>query len=263
MREGGVIINADASQVYADLRIVTARPTVADEAAAPHRLYGIADAADPWSAARWAAAARAEVERAWAGGAVPILVGGTGLYLRALLQGVAAVPEIDPDIRANIRALPLAEARAALEAEDPGAAARLHPNDTQRTLRALEVVRATGRTLASWQADGSSGLANAADVIGELIAPSRDVLTARADARVDAMLAEGALDEVAALAARRPPETVPAMRAIGVPPLIAHIRGVLDLEQAVTRWKLDTRQYIKRQSTWFRNQRADLVDDVS
>ncbi len=259
MREDGIIINADASQLYADLRIVTARPSHADEKAAPHRLYGIADAADPWSAARWAAAAWAEVERAWSIGAVPILVGGTGLYLRALLRGVAPVPAIDPDIRAAVRALSPAEARVALEAEDPSAATRLHPHDTQRTLRALEVVRATGRTLAAWQAEGAAGLAERADVIGEIFTPPRDALVRRADARVFAMLAEGALAEVAALAARQLPQTLPAMRAIGVPPLAAHIGGMLSLEQATMRWQLDTRQYIKRQSTWFRNQRADIL----
>lgn len=250
----GVIINADASQVYGCLRIVTARPTKGEEAQAPHRLYGVVDPSDACSAATWAGMARAEVRAAWEAGRLPILVGGTGLYLRTLLDGVAPVPEINPAIRAAVRALPPTEVRAALEAEDPAVAARLHPNDPQRNARALEVVRATGRSLLHWQSLPGDGLGPEAALEGLVVTLPRTQLHARADARVVAMLAAGALEEVRALAARGLIDTLPAMRAIGVPPLLAYLRGELSLGAALERWKLDTRHYIKRQETWFRNQ---------
>jgi tRNA dimethylallyltransferase len=253
VRSDGVVINADASQLYADLRILTARPAPADEAAAPHRLYGIVDAGDACSAARWAARATAEIDAAHAAGRLPILTGGTGLYLQTLLDGVAPVPPVPDNIRSTVRALDPETLTAALAVEDPAMAARLHPNDRQRRARALEVVRATGRSLLDWQAEPGTGLAAHLDVHAFVLDVPRAELHARADARFDAMLAAGALDEVRALAARRLDPALPAMKAIGVPPLLAHLAGDMPLADARIRAILDTRQYIKRQDTWFRN----------
>ena len=163
-RIGGVVVNADASQVYRDLRILSARPSPADEARVPHRLFGHVDGADSCSAARWAAEARAVIGEVHAAGQVPVLVGGTGLYLRTLLDGIAPVPAIDPAIREAVRALPVAQAHAALAVEDPAAAARLAPADTTRVARALEVVRSTGRPLAAWQAQREGGIGGAVDL---------------------------------------------------------------------------------------------------
>lgn len=247
----GIIINADASQLVADLRILTARPSPQDEARVPHRLYGILDAADPCSAARWAGLARAEIAAAHAAGRLPILVGGTGLYLATLLEGIAPVPPINPAIRADVRALGPAAVRAALEAEDPAMAARLRPSDPQRNARALEVIRSTGRSLAEWQQRRAGGLLGEVRLETLLLLPERTSLVARAEARFDAMLGEGALDEVARLLARNLPADLPAMKALGVPPLAAHLSGAIPLEEAARRAKADTRRYIKRQFTWF------------
>lgn len=253
----GVIVNADASQVYADLQLLSAAPGAAERAEIPHRLFGLLDGAVACTAARWAAMARAEIEGAWGQGRVPILVGGTGLYLRTLLDGIAPVPRIDPDVRLGVRALAPAGARAALEREDPAMAARLHPNDAQRNARALEVMRATGRSLLAWQAAPPQGglLADGQVALeAHVLELPRDRLVARIDARVEAMWAAGALDEVRRLDARGLPDTLPVMRAIGVPPLRALLLGRLGEQEALARWKLDTRQYAKRQATWARNQ---------
>lgn len=252
---GGVLINADASQVYADLNILSAGPTEAERARVSHRLFGTIDGAVACTAAHWAGLARAEIAAAHADGRVPILVGGTGLYLRTLLEGIAPVPGIDGAVRAGVRALPPAEVRALLEREDPVMAARLHPHDAQRNARALEVARATGRSLADWQAaplEGGLGREVALEPL--VIERPRAELVARIDARVEAMWAAGALAEVARLAARGLRADLPVMRAIGVPPLLAHLAGMLTAEEAMARWKLDTRQYAKRQATWLRNQ---------
>jgi tRNA dimethylallyltransferase len=252
---GGVIINADASQLYRDLPVLTAQPDAGARAEVPHRLYGLLDARDVASAAHWATLARTEIEAAWGEDRLPILVGGTGLYLRTLLDGIAPVPAIPAAIRAEVRALPAVAVRRALEAEDPAMAARLHAGDPQRNARALEVVRATGRSLAEWQrAPRTGGLAARAAVSALVLDPPRDRLHARIGARIAAMRAAGALSEVHALAARRLPADLPILRAIGVPPLLAHIRGELTEAEAVARWEQDTRRYAKRQATWFRNQ---------
>lgn len=250
----GVVINADASQLYADLRILTARPTPEEEARAPHRLYGVRDAAAPCSAAEWATLAAAEIDRAHAAGRLPILVGGTGLYLRTLLDGIAPVPPIDPAVRMAVRAMEPADAHAALVREDPVMGARLAPADRQRTMRALEVVRSTGRSLRDWQAMREGGIGHRVTLEAALLLPDRATLYARCDARLDDMIAAGALDEVACIAARDLPPELPAMKAVGVPPLLAHLSGTLPLEAAVEQAKLDTRRYAKRQMTWFRNQ---------
>ncbi|WP_010217547.1 tRNA (adenosine(37)-N6)-dimethylallyltransferase MiaA [Sphingomonas sp. PAMC 26621] len=251
----GIVINADSAQVYRDLRILTARPSPADEARVPHRLFGHIDGAETCSAARWADAARAEVATAHAAGKLPVLVGGTGLYLRTLLDGIAPVPEIDPAIRAAVRAMPVAEAHAALAHADPAAAARLAAADTTRVARALEVVRSTGRPLAAWQAERSGGIAAKVAQSAVVLLPERDWLFERCDARAAAMFDDGAVEEVRILLQRNDiPDDAPIRRAIGVPALAAFVAGTSSREQTLEALRLATRQYAKRQYTWFRNQ---------
>ncbi len=254
-RVGGVVINADASQVYQDLRVVTARPSPLDEARAPHRLFGYVDGAQAWSAARWAADAAVEVDRAIAHRRVPILVGGTGLYLRTLLEGIAPVPDIDPAVRDAVRKYPVADAYEALTNEDPDAAVRLNRQDTTRVARALEVVRSTGRPLAAWQAERVGGIAARFEVRGLVLLPERATLIARCDARLEAMFAQGAVEEVAALLARGDiPDDAPVRRAIGVPDIAAMLAGTISRADALAAAQHATRRYAKRQGTWFRNQ---------
>ncbi|HEY4775269.1 MAG TPA: tRNA (adenosine(37)-N6)-dimethylallyltransferase MiaA [Xanthobacteraceae bacterium] len=255
---GGVILNADAMQVYRDLRIITARPTPEDEARVPHRLYGHVEAGEDYSVGRYlldAAAALAEARRA---GWLPILVGGTGLYFKALTQGLAGVPPIPAALRAAVRARLAAEGPAALHAEltarDPAMAARLAPADRQRMARALEVVLATGRSLADWHREARPPVIEAHAAAAIFLAPERAALYARIDVRFDAMLAAGALEEARALAGRALDPLLPAMKAHGVPWLIRHLAGEMTLEAAATQAKLDTRHYAKRQMTWFRTQ---------
>lgn len=251
---GGTVINADASQVYRDLRIVSARPDAADEARAPHRLFGHIDGAQACSAADWATQAKAEIAAAHEAGSLPILVGGTGMYVRTLLDGIAPVPEIDPAIRAEVRALPVAEARARLVALDPDAAARLDANDTTRIARALEVVLSTGRPLKSWQKDRVGGIGSAVRLAPALLLPPRDWLYARCDRRFEAMFDADGLAEVEALLARALDPALPVMRAIGVPEMAGFLSGDLSRDAATERGQIATRQYAKRQFTWFRNQ---------
>ena len=248
------MVNADASQVYRDLAILSARPTAAEMAGVPHRLFGHVDGAEAYNAARWAADARRALARAWEDDDVPILVGGTGLYLRTLLYGIAPVPDIDPAIRAGVRAMPVAEAHAALAALDPAAAARLSPADAARVARALEVVRSTGRPLADWQQAREGGIADEVALVPLVLLPPRDWLRARCDARLGAMFDAGAADEVAALLARDLDPDLPVMRAIGVPQVAGWLRGELSREEALDRARAATRQYAKRQYTWFRHQ---------
>lgn len=269
-RTGGTIINADASQVYRDLRVLSARPAPAEEARAPHRLFGHVDGADArYSAARWASEARAAIADSIDAGRLPILVGGTGLYLRTLLDGIAPVPEIDTSIRAEIRALRVAEAHAMLTTLDPAAARRLHPADTTRVARALEVVRATGKPLADWQADRIGGIAGTIDLVATVLLPPRDWLDDRIARRLGVMMADGAVDEVCALLARADlPADAPVRRAIGVAEIAAALAGDTTLDEAAARTGLATRQYAKRQYTWFRNQppadwlTTNLMDSV-
>jgi len=255
-RRGGTIINADSAQVYRDLRLVTARPSPEEERRAPHRLSGHVDAADmDYSAARWAAEERAEIDRAAAAGSLPILVGGTGLYLRTLIDGIAPVPPIDPAIRAEVRAMAVADAHRMLTEADPAGAARLNPADTTRIARALEVVRSTGRPIAEWRRAREGGIGDAIDLAALILLPPRDWLNQRIDHRFAAMVEQGAAGEVAALLSRDdvPPEA-PIRRAIGVPELAAAVSGEIDMAEAIARASLATRQYAKRQYTWFRNQ---------
>jgi tRNA dimethylallyltransferase len=251
---GGIVINADSAQVYADLRIISARPTPADEARAAHLLYGYADGANACSAAAWAADAKREIAAAHGAGRLPILAGGTGLYLRTLLDGIAPVPEIDSEIRAGVRALPVADAHAALAREDPGAAHRLRPSDTSRVARALEVVRSTGRPLAEWQQALVGGIGGEVDLRPLLLLPPRDWLQARCDARFAAMLCEEGIEEVRALLARGLSPSLPVMRAIGVREIAGLLSGALTREQALAAGRIATRRYAKRQYTWFSRQ---------
>jgi tRNA dimethylallyltransferase len=252
----GTIINADASQLYADLRIVSARPSADEEARAPHRLYGVLDGDDIANAARWAVMARAEIDAAIAAGRLPILVGGTGMYLGSLIDGIAPVPDIDPEVRAEVRALETADAAEALAREDPALAALLKPADRQRLLRGLEVVRATGRSLRDWQQERVGGIAGDFDVRAMLVDVDRDQLRARVAPRLWTMLDAGALDEVAALVARGLPDDRPVLRALGVAEFAAVLAGTLAREAAVATAAIATQQYQKRQLTWGRG-RAD------
>lgn len=256
-RFGGMVINADSMQVYRELAVLTARPGAAALARAPHALYGFISAAERCSAGRWRDAALEAIGGARKAGLVPILVGGTGLYLRALLDGLSQIPEIPRDVRTRVSALKaaggLAAIRARLAERDPAMAARLRPSDTQRQIRALEVIEATGRSLASFQ--GSAAASPVADkVVRVVLEPPRDALRAACDARFLAMLERGALAEVEALVALGLDPSLPAMKALGVRELTDHLAGRATLEHAVRDAQAATRQYAKRQQTWFRHQ---------
>ncbi|MFM9853269.1 MAG: tRNA (adenosine(37)-N6)-dimethylallyltransferase MiaA [Sphingomonadaceae bacterium] len=248
------IINADASQVYRDLRIISARPSPADEAQARHQLFGYIDGAEACSAARWAQDAIAAIEDAREAGQLPILVGGTGLYITTLLDGIAPVPDIDPAIRATVRAMDVAQAYACLSTEDPPSAARLAPADSTRVARALEVVRSTGRPIKAWQAERVGGIADRINLCPLILRPPRDWLLERCDARFDAMIEQGAVDEVRALLARSLDPQLPVMRAIGVREIAAIIADPARAVEHEAAAKLATRQFAKRQYTWFANQ---------
>ena len=250
----GVVINADSAQVYADLSVLSARPSPDDMQGIEHRLFGAWDGAQACSAADWAERARTEIALLHQEGAIPILVGGTGLYIRTLLDGIAPVPAIDPAVRAGVRALPLAEAHAALVREDPERAALLSPNDSARICRALEVVRSTGRPLAEWHAEPVGGIAGNVALAPMILLPDRSTLYGRCDTRFERMLCGGAIAEVEALLARQLDPALPVMRAIGVPEIAGYLRGDWPLEEAMARGAQATRNYAKRQFTWFRRQ---------
>ncbi|MBS0476305.1 MAG: tRNA (adenosine(37)-N6)-dimethylallyltransferase MiaA [Proteobacteria bacterium] len=262
----GVVINADSAQVYADLEVLSARPSAEEMRGIDHRLFGAWDGARACSAADWATRARAEIAEVQRDGGVPILVGGTGLYIRTLLDGIAPVPPIDPAIRDAARALPVAEAYAALRREDPDRAAQLAPADTTRIARALEVVRSTGRPLAAWQAERIGGIGDQVALHPAVLLPPRDWLYERCDRRFVQMLDHGAIEEVRALLARALDPALPVMRAIGVPEIAALLRGEIDRETLLSRGAQATRNYAKRQFTWFRRQppadwqRLDHID---
>ena len=250
----GVVINADSAQVYRDLRILSARPSREDERRAPHRLYGYRDGAEPCSAADWAAYAAAAVKEVQAMGKLPILVGGTGLYLRTLLDGIAPIPEIDPAVRAAVRALPVAQSFAALEAEDPQAAGSLRPTDATRLARALEVIRSTGRPLAEWQKQRTGGIAGEVALRPLVLLPPRAWLYERCDRRFEAMMAKDGIEEVRRLLGRKLNPLLPVMRAIGVAEVASFLTGESSREKALQAGRTATRQYAKRQYTWFSRQ---------
>jgi tRNA dimethylallyltransferase len=255
---GGAIINADSMQVYRDFRALTARPTPEEESRAPHFLYGHVDAAEHYSAGRWladASRALAEIERA---GRLPIFVGGTGLYFKALSRGLSSMPPVPEAVRAKVRGgaegVAAVELHARLAACDPATAARLRPSDRQRIIRALEIFEATGRPLVEWQASPGKPLIKHGHAISVFLAVDRAELRGRIDARFDKMLAEGALEEVRAFAARKLDPALPAMKAHGAPWLMKHLAGEMSLVEAANGAKADTRKYAKRQETWFRHQ---------
>jgi tRNA dimethylallyltransferase len=253
---GGTVINADSMQVYRDLEVLTAQPEAAERTQVPHRLYGIIDAAEPCSAGRWRALAAAEIERALGQAAIPIVAGGTGLYLQALVEGLAPVPHVPAPVRAEARLLHRRLGgqafRCALAALDPQAARRLTASDAQRLIRAYEVATATGQPLSAWQAEHGPAPDLAAAAI--VLMPPRPALFAACDARFLAMVERGALAEVAALRARQLSPFLPAMKAVGVPELGALLEGRLTQEEAVAAAQQATRRYAKRQYTWFRRQ---------
>jgi len=260
-RLGGVIVNADSMQVYRDLRVLTARPTPAEEARVPHRLYGFVPAAENYSVGRWLLDARSALEAAEGQGRPPIFVGGTGLYFKALLDGLSPVPDVPASIReqwrARARTMTPAALHAALAERDPAMARRLRPSDPQRVARALEVLEATGRSLSAWQAEPGRPLLEPASTLRIVLAPERAALAARIDARFDEMIEAGAVDEVAALAALNLNASLPAMRAHGVRPVMAYLAGGIGLEEAGEATKGEIRRYAKRQLTWARRFMAD------
>ncbi len=253
-RSNGVIVNADSAQVYRDLPILSAAPTKADRKRADHRLYGFMDGADPGSAANWAKAAKAEIDEIQASQRLPILVGGTGMYIRTLLDGIAPVPPIDPAIRNDVRSSALDHNRARLLDLDPEAAERLGPADTARIARALEVVMATGKTLSTWQKDRRGGIGDSSSLHPLVLLPPRAWLYERCNARFAAMLDSGAQEEVAALLRRNLSPDLPVMRAIGVETIAALNEGRLSRPEALIQGGQVTRNYAKRQYTWFNHQ---------
>ena len=257
-KTGGVVINTDSMQVYRDLRVLTARPTLAEEALAPHRLYGHVDAAVNFSAGAWVADAAKILSEANAEKRLPSFVGGSGLYFKALTRGLSAVPPIPAEVRDSVRARLERDGVEALHAEltlrDPASAERLKPRDRARIARALEVVEATGRALTDWHREGLPPLLPPGEFSALFLEPERDALYARIDTRFEAMLSAGALEEVAALAARQLDPLLPAMKAHGVPALIRHLRGDISRDEASEIGRADTRHYAKRQFTWFRHQ---------
>jgi tRNA dimethylallyltransferase len=257
-KTGGVVINTDSMQVYRDLRILTARPTAAEEARAPHRLYGHVDAAVNFSAGAWVTDAAKVLAEARAENRLPIFTGGSGLYFKALTRGLSAVPPISAEVREDVRARLERDGVEALHAElaqkDPVSAERLKPRDRARIARALEVVEATGRSLTDWHREGLPPLLPPGELRALFLAPEREELYERIDARFAVMLGAGALEEVAALAARNLDPLLPAMKAHGVPALIRHLRGEITRDEAAEIGRADTRHYAKRQFTWFRHQ---------
>jgi tRNA dimethylallyltransferase len=257
---GAVIVNADSMQLYADLRVLTARPSAEEEALAEHRLYGVADAADAWSVGRWLRAATALLAELKAQGRPVIVVGGTGLYFRALTQGLADIPPVPDTVRDTVTDRfdreGEAAVRQALADADPDAAARIAPGDRQRLVRALSVHEATGTALSDWARATKPGLAPG-DYEALVLEPDRAELYARCDARLQTMLDQGAMEEVEALAARGLSRALPAMKATGVREFMAHLQGRAGLPEALDAARRETRRYAKRQMTWFRNQTPD------
>lgn len=259
-RLGGTVVNTDSMQVYADLRIITARPTQAEEALVPHRLYGHVDGAVNYSAMRYAEDVAAVLGSLRQNGSLPVLVGGTGLYFKALTEGFSAIPPVPEAVRSAFRSRVAEQETSQLHAElgrlDPAMAERLKPADRMRIMRALEVHLATGRSIASFQGERHPGPLDGVPMLKLFISPEREEVRRRIDRRFEQMIAQGALDEVAALRERRLDPLLPVMRAHGVPGLIAHLEGSLGLDEAITRGQADTRAYAKRQVTWFRHQMA-------
>lgn len=257
---GAVIINADSQQLYADLRILTARPALEDEAEIEHRLYGVADAAEAWSVGRWSRAVMPILAELVEAGRPALLVGGTGLYFTALTKGLADIPDVPVEVRDTVEQAFDAEGEAVFRSRlsilDTQAASRIEARDRQRLIRAMSVAEHTGRALSDWSADTTPLLAPGSWT-GSVVEPDRAALYARCDRRVESMIANGALDEVHGLRARNLDPALPAMKAVGVRELSAHLEGTTTLDKAIAATQQATRNYAKRQLTWFRNQTAD------
>ncbi len=254
MERGGVILNADAMQMYADVRILTARPSMEDEARVPHRLYGIWQAAEVGSVTRWLEVVIHEIRRCWSEGKLPILVGGTGMYIKVLMEGISPIPDIPSDIRQEVRAMPHTSLHPTLAAVDAAMAARLKPGDTQRLARALEVIRTTGRSLADWQKEPRTPPLPEAQFNLYIHTLPRETLYERINQRVHIMVEEGAIEEVEALLRLGLPPAMPLSQAVGVPEFTAYLQNIIPLEEAITRTQQHSRNYAKRQETWMRNQ---------
>lgn len=251
------IINADSMQVYKALPILTACPTDAEKQGVPHRLFAWLDAALPCSVALWLEAARIAIYETWQEGRLPIIVGGTGMYIKSLLHGIAPIPEISSATRAQVRGMEHAAAHAYLQTHDPAMAAKLEPGDSQRIARAVEVHMQTGKSLAYWQAQPPIPPVPQARFYRFTLSLARDLLYARCNERLDRMVEKGALDELESLLARNLPVDLPAMRAVPIPELAHYLRGEWPLEKALEKAKQATRNYAKRQITWQRHQLAD------
>lgn len=253
----GEIVNADSMQVYADLAVLTARPSAADMARVPHHLYGCVNGSIACSVAVWRGMATAAINDIWARGRLPMLVGGSGLYIRALLDGISDIPTVPEAIRTEVRGLSTLDIAAALRMADPTMAERLNPNDRQRLSRALEVVKATGHSLSRFQGRAAGGLATDVNVRRIRLMPERDWLYGRCDARLGHMVEDGALTEVSKLMLRQLDATLPVMKALGVRAFMDYLAGTCTLNEAMAAARLSTRHYAKRQLTWLRNQCAD------
>jgi len=241
-------------QVYADVPVLSAAPSANEQEQCDHRLYGAWDGVKACSSAEWAARAKAEIEEAHRTSKTPILVGGTGMYLKVLIEGIAPIPDIEPEVRDQVRAMETADAYAALQIEDPLRADVLKPGDSQRIARALEVKRSTGITLADWQQAKSGGIGEEVTLHPLVLMPERQWVYDRCDARFEKMLDDGAVEEVETLLERELSSDLPVMRAIGVPEITALIQGDMTREEAIAAGGQSTRQYAKRQFTWLRNQ---------
>jgi tRNA dimethylallyltransferase len=253
-RSGGVIVNADSAQVYRDLPILSAAPTAEERARAEHRLYGFLDGAEACSAADWAERARTEIAEIHAQQRLPILAGGTGLYLRTLLDGIAPVPPIDPQVRKEVREASVDTNRERLIELDPDAAERLKPADQTRIARALEVILSTGQSLAEWQRYREGGIGHDVDLLPLILIPPRGWLYARCDERFARMVEQGANEEVKSLLERKLDPDLPVMRGIGVRELTDYLAGEASLDEAIAAGQQATRRYAKRQYTWFAHQ---------
>lgn len=249
-----MIVNADSAQIYFGMPILSAAPSTEEMGQAEHRLYGVRDAAQPCSAAEWGQMARRAIADIQASGRLPILVGGTGLYIRTLLDGIAPVPPIDPEVRQRVRGRTVEENRAELEKVDPEAAARVSRSDTARIARALEVILSTGHSICEWQTRREGGIREEVALKPLILLPPREWLYARCDARFERMFDGGAIEEVEALIARGLDPSLPVMRAIGVCEIGAYLSNELTREQAVAAGQRATRNYAKRQYTWFGHQ---------
>ncbi len=259
----GVVINADSMQVYQPLRVLTARPSVEEEAEVAHELFGHVGADQPYSVAHWLVDVTAVIGRVLAQGQLPIVTGGTGMYFRVLSEGLSDIPAVPDVVRARIRALEAEIGVAALHARllacDPETALSLNPTDPQRVIRAMEVFEATGRSIRSFQGPRHGAVIDPARALAVFLAPDREVLRSRIDQRFDQMLRQGALEEVEALARLGLDPALPVMRAHGVPGLVGALRGDMPMDQAIDKGKADTRRYAKRQHTWFRHQASDFI----